>query len=314
MYGPAMDAEACLPEELRRAAPTITPVSVGLSGAGVFRVDAAGQGYVLKIAAEGEPGAWRRTRRILEVAAGAGVAPRVVHVDEARRAILSERVVDRAFPALFANPQTRPRAIELLGATIRRVHALPLPDDAPRLDARALLGTLASSLAGAAVPAFAAEAVARVRAEPPPAPEHAPVLSHNDVNPTNLVFDGGRLVLVDWDMAGVNDPLHDLATVALFLRMDDATCLQLLGAYDGAPPRELPAGFGYRRRLIAATCGAMFLHLAHAAGHAGDATATYDSTLALGDVHARMRAGELDVATADGKWRFGIALIKESGR
>jgi len=93
--------------------------------------------------------------------------------------------------------------------------------------------------------------------------------SHNDMNPSNLVFDGERLLLLDWDMAGPNDPFYDLAAVAMFLRMDDPTASALIAAYDAAPPAALPDGFVYARRLVAALCATIFLHLARHAGHAG---------------------------------------------
>jgi thiamine kinase-like enzyme len=42
-------------------------------------------------------------------------------------------------------------------------------------------------------------------------------LSHDDVNPTNLVYDGNRLLLLDWDNAGKNEPMYDLATISVFV-------------------------------------------------------------------------------------------------
>src|SRR5262249_224347 len=38
------------------------------------------------------------------------------------------------------------------------------------------------------------------------------VSSHNDVLPRNVLFDGKRLWLIDWESAYRNDPLVDLAT------------------------------------------------------------------------------------------------------
>ena len=84
------DLEACLPETLRGTGTTITRVGAGLSGAGVFRVAAGEQTFVLKVSDAGEPFAdWRRKVQIRQDAAEAGLAPSVVHVDEERRAVLS---------------------------------------------------------------------------------------------------------------------------------------------------------------------------------------------------------------------------------
>jgi len=40
------------------------------------------------------------------------------------------------------------------------------------------------------------------------------VFGHNDLLPTNLMDDGERLWLIDWDYAGFNSPLFDLANLA----------------------------------------------------------------------------------------------------
>ena len=56
-----MNLEDCLPADLQGPATTITRVAAGLSGAGVYRVEAAGEPFVLKIAVGSEPfAAWRR--------------------------------------------------------------------------------------------------------------------------------------------------------------------------------------------------------------------------------------------------------------
>jgi aminoglycoside phosphotransferase len=310
-----MNLQDCLPVELRSPAAKITRVGAGMSGAGVHRVEVEGRAFVLKVSVGGEPlEVWRGRRAILERAAEAGLAPRLVHSDEARRAVLSELVVDRSFPALLLKPDTRDEAIALLGRTLRRVHGLPPPAGATQGEARDMLAGLWAGLDGAfALPAFAREQVRGVLGEVPPPLDRARVLSHNDVNPTNLLYDGERLVLLDWDTAGINDPAHDLASIAMFLRLDEATCRALFSAYEGQPVSDLPARFTYGRRVVSALCGAMFLHLARQGGHPGASGGeALDTTPSLGDFYQALRSGSLSLATPEGRWWGGLALIKES--
>jgi hypothetical protein len=189
--------------------------------------------------------------------------------------------------------------------TSGRVHALPLDDTPPR-DLHALLAGLLANLEGFALPAYARDAIRGVLAHPAPPRTRPLVTCHNDVNPTNLVFDGERLLLLDWATTGPNDPLYDLAAIAVFLRLDAAACGALLGAYDGSTP---DARFVYFQRFIGALCGSLFLQLARRGGHAGDAEA---ARVSLGDVHTRLRAGTLSPATAEGQWLFGLALLAAS--
>ena len=152
--------------------------------------------------------------------------------------------------------------------------------------------------------------------EAPSPAERVPVLSHNDPNRSNLVYDAARLLLLDWDNAGANEPFNDLAAVAVFLRIDDATCAQLIAAHDEAPvAASLPVCFVYLRRAIAALCGAMFLHVARGSGHAGArGDETFELAPTVGDIHGSMSAGLLSARTADGQWAYGQALLKASAQ
>jgi aminoglycoside phosphotransferase (APT) family kinase protein len=289
-------------------------MAAGLSRAGVHRVEADGRVFALKISGEALPlDAWRRRLHVQQLAANEGLAPSIVHVDEDRRAVVSGFVTDHSFPAFYGNPHTRDTAIAQLGSTLRRVHDLPLPPDAQTPDPTDHLARLWAGLAGFALPDFAADALRRVLAEKSPASDRATVLSHNDVNPSNLLYDGARILLVDWETAGPNDPLYDLATISVFARMDAGECLRLLAAHDDAPADRLPTRLVYDRRLVAATAGAMFMTLARRNDHRGATKSeTLESTPTLGEFYQRMRAGSVSIAAADGQWSFGLALAKES--
>lgn len=111
--------------------------------------------------------------------------------------------------------------------------------------------------------------------------------------------------------------------------MDGPTCRRLLSAYDAAamdgPPSSsleaqletpLHKRFLYDRRLIAALCGVGFLQFGFSRGYTAGANAsvgqTLESTPALGEFYQKMRAGTLSLATGEGCWAFGLALVRES--
>lgn len=306
--------EECLPAELRGPATTITRMASGMSGAGVYRVDVGGRTFALKLKGADEPLAeWRWRAEILRCAAGDGVAPRVVHIDESRRAIVSEFITDRGFVGRFTNPATRDSALTLIGQALRRVHALPLPAGAAAEKREMWLAATWTALDGFPRPSFFRETVQRVLAEAWPPCARPTVLSHNDVNPSNLVYDGVNVLLFDWDAAGPNDPLYDLAAIAVFLRMDDATCRRLIAIHDEAPETALPARFLYHRRLVPTFCALVFMKLARERGHAGATGGeTLESAPTLGEFYQRMVAGTASLATAEGLWQFGLAMAKTS--
>src|SRR5262249_6199080 len=92
--------------------------------------------------------------------------------------------------------------------------------------------TLADGPARAALPALAEAAAALERAVGP----IDLVFGHNDLLPANLIDDGTRLWLVDWEYAGFNSPLFDLANLASNCELQEADERWLLESYFAAPP------------------------------------------------------------------------------
>ncbi len=61
------------------------------------------------------------------------------------------------------------------------------------------------------------------------------VFGHNDMLPANLIDDGTRLWLIDWDYAGFNSPLFDLGGLAANNGLDEAAEREVLARYYDAP-------------------------------------------------------------------------------
>lgn len=78
------------------------------------------------------------------------------------------------------------------------------------------------------------------------------VFSHNDLLAANFIDDGDRLWLIDWDYAGFNSPLFDLANLCSNNELGEAAEGQLLEAYfEGAVSPEL------KRRYAAMKCASL---------------------------------------------------------
>jgi len=64
------------------------------------------------------------------------------------------------------------------------------------------------------------------------------VFGHNDLLPQNFIDDGRRLWLIDWDYAGFNSPLFDLANLASNAQLDAEQEGWVLATYYGRAPDE----------------------------------------------------------------------------
>ncbi len=69
-------------------------------------------------------------------------------------------------------------------------------------------------------------------------PEHELVPCHNDLLPGNILRAGDRLMLIDWEYAGMNDRFFDLANIAVNNGLQGDEEARLLEAYFGEPPSD----------------------------------------------------------------------------
>lgn len=283
----------------------------GLSLAGVYDVTTERGDYVVRLAGETDVTRWRRELGIVRLASDAGIAPPLVWVDEAALATVSKKI-DGQFSAALADPSARPRAIASLVATLARLHRLPTVGIGvadPVQEARRLWRDQSGK---PGFPAWASSAVERIdQCERRLADDDRRVVSHNDMNPTNVLWDGQRVWLVDWTAAGLTHPYYDLAVAAMFLRLDDAVALDLLGRQEGTALTPAQAEtFRALRRLAAAMCGTTFLMLT------GDFSTLvpvrFDDVPTLSQFYARLTRGEVDLRSSGGQAIFGATLLREA--
>jgi thiamine kinase-like enzyme len=65
--------------------------------------------------------------------------------------------------------------------------------------------------------------------------EHKASPNHNDLLAANFLQSPDRVVIVDWEYAGMGDPFFDLGNFAVNNELDDAAADRLLEAYFGEP-------------------------------------------------------------------------------
>jgi aminoglycoside phosphotransferase (APT) family kinase protein len=190
----------------------ISLVSGGASGAATFRVEAGGRRYLLRI--EGVPSPLRNPHQYaaMRIAAEAGIAPQIRYVDEAARVAVIDYIEQQPLRTFPGGPRALAQA---LGELFSRVQATPVfpsfvnyPDIVARLFAHVRrTGLFAAGLLDPHVERL--EVIRRAY----DAGATKLVSSHNDSIPGNILFDGKRLWLIDWESAYRNDPLVDVAIV-----------------------------------------------------------------------------------------------------
>jgi len=216
---------------------TPRPLSGGMTNAN-FVVEDRGARYVVRIGGDiPHHGILRRNELAASrAAAEIGVSPPVFHAGPG--ALVVGFIEGRTFtPEDVRDPANLPRLVDL----VRRAHTeIPkaLRGPAPLFWVFHVLRDYAHTLreAGsrhaAALPGLMADAD---RFELAVGPVDL-IFGHNDLLAANVIDDGRRLWLVDWDYAGFNSPLFDLANLASNSELDGEQEAWLLSTYYGRAP------------------------------------------------------------------------------
>ncbi|MFN3970107.1 MAG: phosphotransferase family protein [Gemmobacter sp.] len=182
--------------------------------------------------------------RAARQAAAAGVAPDVIHADPAT-GIMVTRFVAGAQTMTPQGFRDRPGAAARAGAAFARLHRSGAVFPA-RFDLFAMIDGYLRLLAprDVALPAGYHDVLAEaegVRAALARAPV-APAPCHCDPLCENLLDDGARMWIVDWEYSGMNDPMWDLGDLSVEAGMDESQEEAMLTAYFGAEAQAADRG------------------------------------------------------------------------
>jgi aminoglycoside phosphotransferase (APT) family kinase protein len=282
----------------------IRQLTEGLSTALIFRIVVQGRPYLLRIImrsdAMGDP---TRLFRYMKAGEDAGLAPKVRYTSVEDRVSITDFVNAKPFP--------KAEALARMPATIRALHGLsPFPRVVNYLES--MDGFISRFQAAKSLPesetADAFELYARAR-DAYPRVEADMVSSHNDLKPENVLFDGERVWLVDWEAGFLNDRYLDLAVAGNFVVTNEAEEKLFLHGYFGAEPSDYQlARFYLMRQILHMSYAAVFLAFG-AAGKPVDASARVRE---YRDFHDRVWSGEIRLAGSEAKIEYARVHLKQA--
>lgn len=285
----------------------VVPLSGGLSGALIFRIRVGGIAYLLRI--EGTRDVFRDPARwyaCMEIAAEALLAPRVRYADAEDGVTIMEFIQERSLSLDYAG--TRTDLLVEMGQTLRALHAAPafppLVDYLDGIDALVArfqgFGLLSSE---ASAELFGLQA--RLRGAYRTAPQDM-VSSHNDLNPRNILYDGARLWLVDWESSFLADRYVDLATLANVFASDAEEEAVLVRAYLGAGPDAAQGARLYLMRQVNHLFYAM-IFLNGVGEERPSERLDGRRARSLAQIHQALGAGDFALESREGRIEYGLS-------
>jgi len=282
----------------------IRMITVGLSSALIFRIVVKGKPYLLRIIT--------RTDNVsdpthyfpnMEAGAAAGLAPRIWYMSREDRISITDFIE----PHKFSIDEAR----ATLPVTLNRLHALPkFP---PRVNWLEFVENCVKNVqASEVLPEHMTkelferyEMVTNVY----PRDKQDWVSCHNDLKPENIIYDGSRPWLVDWEAAFLNDRFVDLNIIANFVVRSDEEEAAYLKSYFGVVADESQrAHFFLMQQILHMSYFSFMLIILSRENHP---IPPEMPDLDFRTFHDRMWSGEIDLAKNEARLDYAWVHMKQ---
>jgi aminoglycoside phosphotransferase (APT) family kinase protein len=283
-----------------------------MSGSVVCKIVVDDTPYVLRVVTQRSPmHDPARQLACMRTAAEISVSPALVYADADRGVSISAFIA----PPNHATGVPAPRDAAELGSLLRRLHHGPTFPEF--LDAFQMIEGGLAELTRAAVvlPALVRELLEQYDvAKQVLAPHVTYVPCHNDLNPGNVLFDGERQWLIDWDAGCMGDPLFDVAGAMHWFALDESRRETMLRAYyAGEPTPHDRAKLIVMEQVSWTFYTLVFLLISRGPDGVGDLDVIERGTLpTFNEALGMISRGELRLHESEGRRFLALVMAKQA--
>jgi thiamine kinase-like enzyme len=281
----------------------------GLSTALVYRITVKGTNYLLRIVMQPDEMHYPQRQHIcMNLAASRDIAPHVYYTNDDDAVAITNFIQAKLIREGFASKQA---LLTALSSSVKAIHSLPLfPKLVNFMDGVDLFIEQFKALQ--MFPEQSMEehfaCYAEIQKAYPRCDEDM-VSSHNDLNPNNILFDGGKIWVVDWEAAFQNDRYVDLAIVAQTFVNDKQDEELFLQVYFGNELDDLKRARFFLMQQICRMYYAMLMFKLAAAQKPADYQHNAGMDVSGADFGAKLASGQLSMDTYEGKLLYGKILL-----
>ena len=293
----------------------ITQLAGGLSTALVYKIVVNGEPYVLRVMMHTD--AFTDPVRLfacMKLAADTGIAPQIYYADVDDALTITAHVDAKP---MHANFPIYDDLLTELAEMVKAIHATPLfPKLVNFMDG--VDGFITQFQASQRLPTEATAEHFRLYAKiQQKYPRHDPnvVSSHNDLNYNNILFDGTKFWIIDWEAAFQNDRYVDLANIANGFVNNEAQEETYLRVYFGDALDETKRA---RFFLMQQTChffyAMVMLQMVDARTPKGVLFDAKMQTPSYADFRQLIGTGQVQLSTNEGQLLFAKVMLNEALR
>jgi tRNA A-37 threonylcarbamoyl transferase component Bud32 len=282
----------------------------GLSTSLVYRIVVKGHNYLLRIVMQpDEMHNPPRQHICMGHAALHGIAPAIYYTDDDDALAITDFIEVKPIREGFTSKQ---KLITALSSTVKAIHSLPL---FPKL-VNFMDGVDLFIQQFKALQMFPEQVMqehftcyAEIQ-EAYPRYDEDMVSSHNDLNPNNILFDGQKIWVIDWEAAFQNDRYVDLAIMAQTFVSDAQDEELFLQVYFGNELDDLKHARFFLMQQICRMYYAMLMFKLAAAQKPVDYQHNANMDVSgITDFGAMLASGQISMDAYEGKLLYGKILL-----
>jgi thiamine kinase-like enzyme len=288
----------------------VTELLGGLSTSHLYRISTAGKEYVLRLLDDkSDRSEVENHFSMHRLAAEAGIAPEICY-ESANDGILLMKFIENR--PLTLEDRMNPSTYMSLAKLVRKVHELPAfsksEDIFERIykSAESLKESIPNTVEGVISKLDVIRNILKTMGQ------NEKTSCHYDLNVNNILFDGQRFWLIDWELSALGDPAFDLATISNFYINHPEIENLYLSTYFGQKPTELELQRYQLMKLVSFVFyGLESIKRSHLTGAQSFNEDQIGSLPSLPEYYARIAEGKVDLASPEELQRFGVVMLNQ---